>query len=127
MERGKREVSPLLMLWLPFLRQSLKFWMSCNCAAKEPLHKENKAVYNKWKATHEPDCSAPRMESDGATGIFGQSVEKYGVLYLQYYCDGDSKSFEKVKNIYPGQKVIKYECIGHYQKRVGNRLRKLRA
>ena len=25
-----------------------------------------------------------------------------------------------------GEKVVKYECIGHYQKRVGNRLRKLR-
>ena len=24
------------------------------------------------------------------------------------------------------KKIIKYECIGHYQKRVGNRLRKLR-
>ena len=63
--------------------------------AKEPLHKENKEVYNKWKATHEPDCSAiytgsaPGMESEGATRIFGRSVEKHGVRYLQYYGNGD--------------------------------------
>ena len=38
---------------------------------------------------------------------FGRSVEKYGVWYLQYYGDVDSKSFEKVKNIYPGQKDIR--------------------
>ena len=35
--------------------------------------------------------------------------------------------FDVVKNVYPGITVEKYECIGHYQKRVGNRLRKLRA
>ena len=31
-----------------------------------------------------------------------------------------------VEHIYEGNVVIKYECIGHYQKRVGNRLRKLK-
>ena len=46
------------------------------------------------------------MESKGATRIFGWSVEKYGVRYLQYYGDGDSKSLEIVENIYPGQKVV---------------------
>ena len=60
------------------------------CVAKEPLHKENKEFYNKWKAAQEPECSAdytgsaPGMESEGATRIFGRSVEKYGVRYLQY-------------------------------------------
>ena len=29
-------------------------------------------------------------------------------------------------HIYPGITVKKYECLGHYQKRVGNHLRKLR-
>ena len=37
-----------------------------------------------------------------------------------------SKSFEKVRDIYPGRVVVKYECYGHCQKRVGNRLRNLR-
>ena len=29
-----------------------------------------------------------------------------------------------MKNVYPGITVEKYECVGYYQKRVGNRLRK---
>ena len=37
-----------------------------------------------------------------------------------------SKFYDEVKHIYPGTIVQKFECIGHYQKRVGNRLRKLR-
>ena len=40
--------------------------------------------------------------------------------------DGDSKAFQTLENVYEGQKVQKYECIGHYQKRVRNRLRKLK-
>ena len=43
-----------------------------------------------------------------------------------YYGDGDSKSYDEVKHIYPGTIVQKFDCIGHYQKRVGKRLRKLR-
>ena len=57
--------------------------------------------------------------------IFKRSVEKHGMRYVKYYGDGDSKSLEK--HIYPGEVVKKLECIGHYQKRVGNRFRKLRA
>ena len=45
----------------------------------------------------------------------------------ELYGDGDSKSFSGVENIYgPEKKVTKFECIGHYQKRVGSRLRKLK-
>ena len=48
------------------------------------------------------------------------------MIYTGYYGDGDSKSFHKVKDVYPGVSVVEYECIGHVQKRVGNRLRKLK-
>ena len=54
----------------------------------------------------------------------GQSVNV--VCITSYYGDGDSKAFQTVENVYEGQKVQKYECIGHYQKRVANRLRKLK-
>ena len=53
-------------------------------------------------------------------------LETYGIRYLKYFGDGDSSSFNAIKNIYPGVLSQKYECLGHYQKRVGNRLRKLR-
>ena len=44
---------------------------------------------------------------------------------MKYFGDGDSSSFSAIENIYPTEKYQKYECLEHYQKRVGNRLRKL--
>ena len=42
------------------------------------------------------------------------------------YGDGDSKSFNSVQILYGDEMPVKeYECIGHYQKRVDNWLRKL--
>ena len=66
------------------------------------------------------------MEALGAVSIFSRSEANHQLWYLNFYGDGDSKSFSSVQNIYPGHKVIKYECIGHVQKRMGNRLRKRR-
>jgi len=40
--------------------------------------------------------------------------------------DGDSKVFSSIENIYPDVTVQKLECVGHIQKRVGNRARKLK-
>ena len=65
--------------------------------------KENKELYEEWKVNHQSQCnanysgSAPGMETEGAIRIFSPSVKKYGVRYLSYYGDGDSKAFEKVK------------------------------
>ena len=68
------------------------------------------------------------METAGATKIFGRSVEKHGLYYTSFYGDGDSKAYPAVKEVYKnGHKTItKYECISHYQKGVGCRLRKLK-
>ena len=80
--------------------------------------------FMKYKAEH--NCSithlgsAPAMETKGTVEIFNRSKDK-GLIYT-----GDSKGYEKVKETYPGVSVVKYECIGHVQKRVGNRLRKLK-
>ena len=57
--------------------------------------------------------------------MFGRSIEKHVLRYTQFYGDGSSKSFDKVKNMYDGVVVEKQECVGHIQKKVGNRLRKL--
>ena len=48
--------------------------------------------------------------------------------YTEYYGDGDSKGFNGVENTYKdsGIKVVKKECVGHVQKRVGTALRKLK-
>ncbi|GFU92083.1 uncharacterized protein TNCV_1659151 [Trichonephila clavipes] len=72
-------------------------------------------------------CFASKMEAVGATRIFQRSIVKRGFKYAHYYGDGDSKGFISVKDTYGKDSVTKYECIGHVQKRVGARLRKLKS
>ena len=64
------------------------------------------------------------MEVAGATTIFGRPMDKHNLQYTQFYGDGDSKSYEKVKTLYTDVVVENIECVGHIQKRVGDRLRK---
>ena len=86
-----------------------------------------------WYASH-PQVSlklsriCPNTEVR-AVNISQRSIEKHCIYFTAFYGDGDSRTYYAVENIYgdnDDSKVIKYECIGHYQKRVGNRLRKLR-
>ena len=70
--------------------------------------------------------SAGAMEVVGTKRIFQRSIEKHGLRYVKFLGDGDSKSFPAVVDTYDGLKVEKLECIGHVQKRVGNRLRNLK-
>ena len=59
--------------------------------------------------------------------IFEQSFSKHELFYTSFYGDGDSKAYTAVQNIYrPTKLVHKFECIGHHQKRIGNRLRKVK-
>ncbi|GFY00189.1 uncharacterized protein TNCV_2835461 [Trichonephila clavipes] len=71
--------------------------------------------------------SVLKMKAVGATRIFQRSIVKRGLKYAHYYGDGDSKGFISVKDTYGKDSVTKYECIGHVQKRVGARLRKLKS
>ena len=88
--------------------------------------------YDSWKITHNEKChlnhdgSASSMEKVAAVNIFSRSMKNYDLRYLKYFGDGDSSSFSAVENIYVDATCKKSECLGHYQKRVGNRLRKLR-
>ncbi|GFX02132.1 uncharacterized protein TNCV_1750171 [Trichonephila clavipes] len=61
-----------------------------------------------------------------AVRIFERSLIKRDLQYTEYYGDGDSKGFLQVKDIYGESSVTKLECIGHIQKRVGSRLRRLK-
>ena len=82
-------------------------------------------VYESWKASHKCSCnyqgSAPNMEPTGTRKIFKRSIEKNKLRYTDFYGDGDSKRHLIIENVYSGIKVQKLECIGHVQKRVGNR------
>ena len=90
--------------------------------------------YESWFADH--DCkinhkkSSGSMEAAGAVKIFCDSVEKHGLIYENYIRDGDTTSFKEVVDAKPYEKYgitpKKLECVGHIQKRLGNRLRVLR-
>jgi hypothetical protein len=86
-----------------------------------------------WKNEHNDSCTvnysgtAPAMEVEGAKRMFERSIEIRNLRYTSYYGDGDSKAYQAVKSTYgPDKPVQKFECIGHYQKSVGCRLRKLK-
>ncbi|GFT87363.1 uncharacterized protein TNCV_413581 [Trichonephila clavipes] len=59
-------------------------------------------------------------------GIFKRPEANGDLRYTSYYGDGDSKAFNNGKDMYGIDSKVKYECIGHVQKRVGSRLRKLK-
>ncbi|GFS67454.1 uncharacterized protein TNCV_1610351 [Trichonephila clavipes] len=85
---------------------------------------------------HEKDCkrnyvgSSGAMEIQGASKIFQRSLSLHNARYITYLGDGDCKAFDAVKkkNIYGNEYPIeKLECIGHVMKRMGTRLRRLKA
>ena len=103
------------------------------CELNEHLDKNSKE-YQRWRADHIA-CKAnfkgytPAMEPEGVDRILKRSVELHNLGYTEYYGDGDSKSFSKVKDVYQASGFIfqkKKECIDHVQKRVGTALRKLK-
>ena len=108
--------------------------MSRYCKGCQKHEKDNRESpdYLLWKTNHVCNSnymgSASAMELEGAQRIFTWSKEKHSLIYSNFYSDGDSKSFSLIENAYieDGIKVVKHECIGHVQKRVGTALRKLR-
>ena len=74
------------------------------CERHEHLYKAS-LEYQTWRAEH-TKCkanfrgSAPAMEPEGADRIFRRSVQKHNLRYTEFYGDGDSKSFTRVKGVY---------------------------
>ena len=73
--------------------------------------------------------SSGSMEAVGVVEIFGSSIRKYNLRYSKYLGDGDTASFNN--DVEPRRyedklKPVKLECVGHYQKRTGNRYDKKR-
>ena len=73
---------------------------------------------NLWKlrqsTTIPHTCSAPIMETKGTEKISNRSKDN-DIICSGYYGDGDSKAYEKAKDVYPRVSVVKYECVGHVQ------------
>ena len=104
------------------------------CKGCQTWEKKDKSsdAYARWALDHKCSAnhtgSAGAMEAVGAVRIFTRSEELRQLRYVKYLGDGDSSSFKKVSTSQPYDdiEVEKLECIGHVQKRVGTRLRKLR-
>ncbi|GFX83401.1 uncharacterized protein TNCV_1426971 [Trichonephila clavipes] len=65
------------------------------------------------------------MEVDGMKEIFQRSVPQRNAKYIKYIGDGDTKAFPELQRTAP-YSIEKVECVGHIQKRMGARLRKLK-
>ena len=95
--------------------------------------KTNDPRYGEWKASHQCKInhigSSNSMETVGAVRIFTRSTATRGLKYKNMLGDGDSATYNAVIDSKPyGNDCIpnKLECIGHVQKRVRSRLRKLK-
>ena len=103
-----------------------KFCKSCSYWNK----KKSTPGYQNWKINHvcEANHIKSSMEASGAVSIFQRSIEKHGLRYAGYIRDGDSSAYNDVvaSNPYPGFEINRLHCLGHYQKRLGNRACNLR-
>ena len=98
------------------------------CQSWESRKDEKKFITNQdCDINHEGSSGA--VEAAGLVECFMSSVQDGKLRYINYIGDGDSKSYSDVvaKDPYYGKEVKKLECVGHIQKRVGARLRKLKS
>ncbi|XP_015182595.1 PREDICTED: uncharacterized protein LOC107069635 isoform X2 [Polistes dominula] len=107
--------------------------MSSFCGACNKWGKKNTdpIEYEIWYESHVDECtinhsgSSSKMEISAITQMFSRSMEKYGVKYLTYIGNGDSKTFKGILDAKPygDTQVTKKECVGHVEKRMGTRFR----
>lgn len=109
-----------------------KVCKSCDFWAKNKDKRPE--AYREWLRTHPPNCDATHggssgaMEASSGIDMFARSEEKYNLRYTRFTGDGDTNAYKSVSESRPyGDTVIeKIECVGHVQKRMGTRLRKLK-
>ena len=92
--------------------------------------------FNNWYSSHKGSCcinhegSSSSMEVKGAAKLFLRSTEKRNLMYTTFAGDGDSDCFGTVKEesekLGIGYDIVKEECVGHIQKRLGTALRQLK-
>lgn len=66
------------------------------------------------------------MEVEGVVVLWNRLVERYNIRYKWMVCDGDSKVFNIVEGIFLDCKVVKLDCVGYVQKRMGKYLLNLK-
>ena len=106
-----------------------KFCHDCN------LHKnwDKDADFLAWKESHESKCgcnfdgSSGSMEPMGLVQLLKRSLD-YKLRYKHFVSDGDGctlASLMKEKPYGEDCEIVKEDCIGHIQKRMGSALRRL--
>ena len=81
------------------------------------------------RCTLDHEGSSGRMEQDLAVELYERSLSRRALKYRYFVGDGDSKAFRAVVSAKPygeSERIIKKECVGRVQKRMGTRLRELR-
>ncbi|EFN88028.1 hypothetical protein EAI_10463, partial [Harpegnathos saltator] len=69
--------------------------------------------------------SAGKIEVDAVQEMFLRSKEKFGVTYVNYIGDCDSKTYKVILDLNPygdDVPVLKNECAGYVEKRMGTLL-----
>ena len=118
------------------LHVSTKCCQSCRQWKERREHgKISVEAFHTWQVSHTPHCpintdrSAPGMESEADALLWQRSMAKNGLQYRTFIGDGDSKGFSSVNSAQPygpDVPVVKEECVGHVQKRMGSHLRNLK-
>ena len=93
--------------------------------------KKGTVEYTTWKEMHNCNInhttSFGSMEAVCAIEIYRRSIAKHKLMYSQYLGDSDTSAFKAVVASNPykeyGIGIIKLECVGHVQKRLGTQLR----
>lgn len=105
------------------------------CSLKQSQCEGDDERFQEWRREHlaSGECdinfngSSPAMEAEGASILWRRSIELHNMRYKWMVSDGDSKAFNTVENVYDDCKVIKLDCVGHVQKRMGKHLLNLKA
>ena len=104
------------------------YYQACTQQKKTLNDEEFEEWYedNKYSCTLNHTGSSGKMEVDSIVEMFLRSIVKFGVKYLNYIGDGDSKIFAGVLKMIPygeDYPVTKNECMGHVHERMDTRLR----
>ena len=103
------------------------------CKLHEPLDHSSTA-YQDWWQGHKDKCSmnfegsSASMECEGARIMWRRSEQDLQLRYTCVIADGDVKTHNALveDDPYNGVPIVKHDCVGHVQKRMGSHLRKHR-
>jgi hypothetical protein len=99
----------------------------CHACSQHSKDDKKSTEYLEWYAKHKSNCAvnfegtSGGMEVAAALEIFSRSQETSSLRCVKYISDGDTRAFKAVieMELYEDIEIIKLECIGHIQKRMG--------